>query len=130
MFMSVPNDKIEIDFPFRVPLPEGWRLLYYKKNCCVIRDPKGQVWQKFLVGSNPTPKNVRSVSCSRCRNKLKRFHATCLKCRRKKAAEGRIPKMIRVQPYTLLILKDRPLAKIKDRLLKAVLTLVEIFLTN
>ena len=127
--MSVPNDKIEIEFPFRVPLPEGWRLLYYRKDCCVIQDPTGQVWQRFLL-SGKGRKSGKSGSCSRCRSRLKRFHFTCLKCRRKRAEEGRIPELIRVVPYTLLIWKDRPLARVKNRLLKAVLTLVEVFLAN
>jgi hypothetical protein len=80
--------------------------------------------EKFNVDKN---KSSFSFPCnSICMFKLSRPHAGCFRCRLRAAYVGKIPKEIRVAPYTIWLWQDRPHAKIKNVLFGLVATFLEI----
>jgi len=91
----------------------------------IVRDEYGNLYQRFETTFNQEKHGILQPSCQElCEHQLSRHHSTCFfSCRHKKALEGKIPKVIRVQPLTVFVWKDRPYAKIKDVLLKKVFTL-------
>lgn len=87
------------------------------------------------------PKNIKrfheglSPSCKLMCNRpqLRRWHLGCLGsfvglgCRLRMRVQGKIPKRFAVTPVMLYIRKDRPLAVVKDRIVRTLLTVAELF---
>jgi len=61
-----------------------------------------------------------------CGKKLRRPHLSCLTCRTRRAYLGKMPNRIEVRLYVLSIWKHRRWARVKDALLKRLLTLCEV----
>jgi hypothetical protein len=66
---------------------------------------------------------------SPCGHKLRRPHWSCIHCRFRAVANGRLPRVIPVKPFTLFIRIGRKHERIKSILLKKALELAE-FLIN
>jgi len=64
-----------------------------------------------------------------CGHNLRRPHFSCLFCRLRRVCFDKMPSLFEVRPYVLLIKRERRLRKVKDILLKKLLTLAE-FLAN
>ena len=87
----------------------------------------GELYQIIKIKPSSSMKNkMGGMPCqSLCGHNFKRFHLTCMFCRLRRVYYGKMPNKIRVTPYLLLIWKDRKYAKIKNVLLKKLLTLCE-----
>lgn len=66
----------------------------------------------------------RGAPCSDlCGHDLKRFHFSCLRCRMRRVVLGKLPGILHVTPYILLIRTDRP--RLIQVLLKNILSIAE-----
>jgi len=82
------------------------------------------IYQIFLFRPRRREKGSSGVVCSDlCGHDLKRFHFSCLRCRMRRVALGKLPGLMHVTPYILLIRADRPM--IVSFLLKNVLSIAE-----
>lgn len=90
----------------------------------------GEYWQEL----RPPEKFKPSPNCPDCQvlcgHILHRPHIGYPKCRVRLARVGKLPRWIRVQPYTAWIHKDRARAKAKEIVLSLLLPLIETFLMS
>ena len=93
-----------------------------------LRREKGELYQIIRVKPDRNFNNkLGGMPCqSLCGHNYKRFHLTCMFCRLRRVYYGKMPSKIRVAPYMLLIWKDRKHSKIKNLLLKKLLTICEL----
>lgn len=92
----------------------------------IILDGHGY-WQTFQLMPRSVKKALFAFPCvGICEHKLKRPHLTCSVCRGRRVYMKKMPNKIPVHVYTLLIHRDRRNAKVKNKLLKAVLTIAEV----
>jgi DNA-directed RNA polymerase subunit RPC12/RpoP len=101
--------------------PEGVTLtpVAFVGSSLIAKDAKGQLYQIF-------PKFIGAVPCKNlCGHDMERFHITCMYCRSKRVAQGKIPHYIRVEPQTVFIWKDRFAYKAKNIILKKLFNIVE-----
>jgi hypothetical protein len=80
---------------------------------------------RIRAGKSPFSFTCNSI----CPWALERPHAGCPWCRLRAAYLGKIPKRIRVQPYTIWRWTDRPHSGIKDALAKPIATLLEVLMS-
>jgi len=62
-----------------------------------------------------------------CRKPLTRWHRSCLfGCKHLAVAKGKHPQRVEVRPYMLYIHRGRPLEKVRNKILKYVLSFAEL----
>jgi len=69
--------------------------------------------------------NCWRKSRERCEKRLKRPHLTCFTCWMRRMHSGLMPINLRCREYRLLVWKDRPGARWKNRLIKPLMSLLE-----
>ena len=90
-------------------------------------DEKGQAWLAIHVPKHFTAKaGMLGMPCQTlCGMNLHRFHLSCSSCRLRRVWLGAMPNLIRVHVHSIAIWDDRPQARLKDLLLKKLISVCE-----
>ena len=91
-------------------------------------DEHGQAWLGIYVPKQFTAKKAGPLGMpcqTLCGMNLHRFHLTCSSCRLRRVWLGEMPNLIRVHVHGIAVWDDRPQARLKDVLLKKLISVCE-----
>jgi hypothetical protein len=90
--------------------PRQFREVYLKwapPNSILVEDIETHdTYQYFRVDLHKYQKNKGALCSSLCGHQLKRFHFSCLFCRLRRVAFGKLPPLLQITPYILVIRTD------------------------
>ena len=103
--------------------PRQFREVYLKwatPNSLLVEDIETHdIYQYFKVNLQ-THQLDKGALCSRlCGHELKRFHFSCITCRLRRVAFGKLPPLLHVTPYIMIIRVDKQAMHVRHRALHA-----------